>query len=122
MRETLLSWLPQDLRGKRVITSKRMPANSYGAGVKLGLDGFLYISLYQDLASFTNRIIKVRTADLSFVTSATADWLLLTGATGTAVTTTATTRHQGRHQTRCANAVQYFRRYIQVLPLSNYQI
>ena len=28
----------------------------------------------------------MRTADLSFVTSATADWLLLTGATGTAVT------------------------------------
>ncbi len=75
-----------DLRGKRVLTAKRMPANTYGAGVKLGLDGFLYVSLYQDLASFTNRIIKVRPADLSFVTSASADWLVLTGATGTAVT------------------------------------
>ena len=75
-----------DLRGKRVLSSKRMPANTYGAGVKLGLDGFLYVSLYQDLASFTNRIIKVRPADLSFVTSASADWLVLTGATGTAVT------------------------------------
>ena len=75
-----------DLRGKRVLLNKQMPANSYGAGVKMGLDGFLYVSLYQDLASFTNRIIKVRTADLSFVTSASADWLVLTGASGTAVT------------------------------------
>jgi hypothetical protein len=75
-----------DLRGKRVLLGKKMPTNSYGAGVKMGLDGFLYVSLYQDLASFTNRIIKVRTADLSFVTSASADWLVLTGASGTAVT------------------------------------
>ncbi len=75
-----------DLRGKRVLTSKQMPANTYGAGVKLGLDGFLYVSLYQDLASFTNRIIKVRPTDLSFVTSASADWLALTGASGAAVT------------------------------------
>ncbi len=74
-----------DLRGKRVLTAKKMPANTYGADVKLGLDGFLYVSLYQDLASFTDRIIKVRTADLSVVTSASADWLVLTGATGTAV-------------------------------------
>ena len=75
-----------DLRGKRVMTAKKMPANTYGADVKLGLDGFLYVSLYQDLSSFTNRIVKMRTADLSFVTSASADWLVLTGAAGTAVT------------------------------------
>jgi hypothetical protein len=75
-----------DLRGKRVLLGKKMPANSYGAGVKLGLDGFLYVSVYQDLTSFTNRIIKVRPADLSFVSSALADWLTLTGTTGTPVT------------------------------------
>ena len=75
-----------DLRGKRVLLNKKMPTNTYGAGVKLGLDGFLYVSLYQDLASFTNRIIKVRTADLSFVTSASAEWLTLTGTTGAAIT------------------------------------
>jgi hypothetical protein len=75
-----------DLRGKRVLLNKKMPANTYGAGVKLGLDGFLYVSLYQDLASFTNRIIKVRPADLSFVASASADWLTLTGTTGAAIT------------------------------------
>jgi hypothetical protein len=75
-----------DLRGKRVLLSKKMPANSYGAGVKLGLDGFLYVSLYQDLTSFTNRIVKVRPTDLSFVSSASADWLTLTGTTGTPVT------------------------------------
>ncbi len=75
-----------DLRGKRVLLSKQMPANTYGAGVKLGLDGFLYVSLYQDLASFTDRIIKVRPADLSFVTSASTDWMTLKGATGADVT------------------------------------
>lgn len=75
-----------DLRGKRVLLTKTMPANSYGAGVKLGLDGFLYVSLYQDLTTFTNRIVKVRPGDLSFVSSATADWITLTGATGTPVT------------------------------------
>ena len=68
-----------------------MPANTYGAGVKLGLDGFLYVSLYQDLAAFTNRIIKVRTADLSIVrsASASADWMTLTGTTGAEVTCSA---------------------------------
>jgi len=77
-----------DLRGKRVLLTKQMPANTFGAGVKLGLDGFLYVSLSQDLATFTNRIIKVRPADLSFVTSASAsaDWLVLTSATGAPVT------------------------------------
>ncbi len=80
-----------DLRGKRVLQSKQMPANTYGAGVKLGLDGFLYVSLYQDLAAFTNRIIKVRTADLSIVrsASASADWMTLTGTTGAEVTCSA---------------------------------
>jgi len=73
-----------DLRGRRVLISKRMPANTFGASVKLGLDGFLYASIRQDLVSFTNRIVKVRTADLSFVTSASADWLTLTSATGVA--------------------------------------
>lgn len=75
-----------DLRGKRVLASKAMPANSYGAGTKLGLDGFLYVSLYQDLATFTDRIIKVRPSDLSFVASATSEWLALSGANGAAVT------------------------------------
>jgi hypothetical protein len=75
-----------DLRGKRVLLTKTMPANSYGADAKLGLDGFLYVSLYQDLTSFTDRIVKLRTSDLSFVSSATADWITLLGATGTPVT------------------------------------
>jgi hypothetical protein len=75
-----------DLRGKRVLLTKTMPANSYGADAKLGLDGFLYVSLYQDLTTFTSRIVKLRTGDLSFVSSATADWITLLGATGTPVT------------------------------------
>ena len=75
-----------DLRAKRVLHSRQMPANTFGAGLKLGLDGFLYVSLSQDLATFTTRIIKVRPADLTFVTSASADWLTLTSAAGTPLT------------------------------------
>jgi hypothetical protein len=75
-----------DLRARRVLVSKAMPANSYGAGVKLGLDGLLYVSLYQDLTSFTNRILKMRPADLSVLPSASAEWVTLTTPTGAAVT------------------------------------
>lgn len=75
-----------DLRARRVLVSKAMPANSYGAGVKLGLDGLLYVSLYQDLTSFTNRILKMRPADLSVLPSASAEWVTLTTPSGAAVT------------------------------------
>jgi hypothetical protein len=75
-----------DLRNRRVITTRTMPAGSYGAGLKLGLDGFLYVSAYQDLSTFTNRIAKLRTDDLSFVSAGTTSWLSLTNATGATVT------------------------------------
>ncbi len=78
-----------DLKNKRVLQQRVMPSGSYGGSTKLGLDGFLYVSLYQDLANFRSRIIKMRTDDLGFVTGvpavATTSWLALTGTTGTEV-------------------------------------
>lgn len=73
-----------DLAGIRIIGTRPMPTGSYEAGMKLGQDGFLYVSLYENLATFANRTVKVRTDDLSFVTApgATAPWLPLVTTTG----------------------------------------
>ena len=75
-----------DLKNKRVLAQRAMPSNSYGAGVKLGADGFLYVSLYEDLDSFRDRIVKLRADDLTTVggTGASA-WVKLTGSTGAEV-------------------------------------
>jgi hypothetical protein len=70
-----------DLRGRRVLLQKSMPTGSYGASTKLGLDGFLYVSLYQDLASFTDRVLQLRTDDLTSVNrGTTGEWRVLTTA------------------------------------------
>ncbi len=78
-----------DLRNRRVLQLRSMPTGTYGGSAKIGLDGFLYVSLFQDLANFRSRIMKVRMDDLSFVSgvpaSATTSWLSLIDATGTAV-------------------------------------
>jgi hypothetical protein len=74
-----------DLRSRRVQITKPMPGGTYGAGVKLGLDGFLYVSLYENLSTFANRIVKVRTDDLSFVTNGASSWLDLKNAAGATV-------------------------------------
>lgn len=73
-----------DLVARRAVASRAMPAGSYGAGVKLGQDGFLYVSLYESLTTFANRTLKVRTDDLSFVTApgAAAPWLPLVTTAG----------------------------------------
>lgn len=75
-----------DLKNRRVLLTKPMPTGTYGAGVKLGLDGFLYASLYENLSTFTNRVVKLRTDDLSFVSNGTTSWLNLTNSAGAAVT------------------------------------
>ncbi len=70
-----------DLKNRRVLLQRAMPTNSYGAGLKLGGDGFLYASVYEDLNSFRNRIVKLRADDLTIVSGATS-WLTLTSAAG----------------------------------------
>lgn len=74
-----------DLRNRRVQLTKPMPTATYGAGTKLGLDGFLYVSLYENLSTFTSRVLKLRADDLSFVSNGTASWLDLKTAAGATV-------------------------------------
>lgn len=74
-----------DLRTRRVQVTKPMPTGTYGAGTKLGLDGFLYVSLYENLSSFADRIIRIRAADLSFASNGAAAWLDLKNASGASV-------------------------------------
>ena len=71
-----------DLKNRRVLSQKNMPTNTYGAGTKLGLDGFLYVSLYENLTTFKSRIAKLRADDLTFVGATTTSWLTLTGTAG----------------------------------------
>ncbi len=71
-----------DLNAKQVVSQRAMPAQTYGASTSLGGDGFLYVSLYEDLNTFRNRVLKVRTDDLSFVTTSAATWLSLTDPAG----------------------------------------
>ncbi len=75
-----------DLKTRRVLTQRGMPTGTYGASTKLGLDGFLYVSLYENLATFKNQVLKVRTDDLAFINSGTSPFLSLKSATGTDVT------------------------------------
>jgi hypothetical protein len=62
-----------------------MPTGTYGAGTKLGLDGFLYVSLYENLSTFANRIVRIRAEDLSFASNGAAAWLDLKNASGASV-------------------------------------
>lgn len=74
-----------DLRSRRVLALRPMPAGSYGGGMKWGGDGALYVSLYQDLATFTNRVVKLRADDLAIVGGGASPWLSLRSAAGAEV-------------------------------------
>jgi len=83
-----------DLRNKRLLQLRQMPAGTFGAGAKLGLDNFIYVSLSEDLISFRSRILKIRTDDLGIVagvpatatTSFIGPFMKLTSASGADVT------------------------------------
>lgn len=74
-----------ELRSRRVQTTRTMPAATYGAGVKFGLDGFLYVSLSENLSTFAGRVLKVRADDLSVVTSGASPWMSLRTPSGAEV-------------------------------------
>lgn len=80
-----------DLRNRRVLLQRAMPSGTYGATTKLGLDGFLYVSLYENIATFANRTLKLRTDDLSFVASGSTQYLPLVTAAGASVPCAGTT-------------------------------
>jgi hypothetical protein len=73
-----------DLRNRRVLVQRAMPAGTYGASTKLGQDGFLYVTLYENLTAFRNRTLKLRLDDLSSVGTGTP-YLALTTAAGVEV-------------------------------------
>ncbi len=83
-----------DLRNKRMLQLRTLPPGTYGGGSKLGLDNYIYVSLYEDLTSFKSRILKIRTDDLEFVSgvpavatsSLSSPFLKLTSTTGADVT------------------------------------
>ncbi|MFY7924049.1 MAG: hypothetical protein ACOVSI_16730 [Gemmatimonas sp.] len=74
-----------DLRTRRVQLTRQMPAGSYGASSKLGLDGVLYVSLFENLSGFAGRIVKLRQDDLAVVTNGPSSFLDLRNAAGASV-------------------------------------
>jgi len=48
-----------DLRARRVLQTFTLPGGSTGAGLRLGTDGRLYVSYYQDVVSFATRVIAL---------------------------------------------------------------
>jgi hypothetical protein len=70
-----------DLRTRQVLSQRTMPAASYGASTVIGADGFVYVSLYENLTTFTNKVMKLRADDLTDVSGATP-WLPLTDTNG----------------------------------------
>lgn len=71
-----------DLRNRQTLGQRVMPVGTFGASTKLGGDGFLYVSLYEDLVAFRNRTIKLRADNLAIVSSGTSPFLTLTTAAG----------------------------------------
>jgi hypothetical protein len=74
-----------DLRNRRVQVTRTMPAGTWGGNAKLGLDGFLYVTVSENLTTFASRILKLRADDLSFVPNGSTTWLDLRNAAGAEV-------------------------------------
>ena len=70
-----------DLAARRVQFQRALPTGTYGASTKLGADGFLYVSLYENLSSFRNRTLKLRPNDLG-TASGSSPYLSLTTPAG----------------------------------------
>jgi len=76
-----------DLRTGAVLGTRAMPAGTYGASAKLGLDGTLQVTLFEDLTNFRSRTIAYRLPELTPVGTrvAGADWLALRDGAGAQV-------------------------------------
>lgn len=73
-----------DLRTGTVLGSRAMPSGTYGASARLGLDGNLQVTLFEDLTNFRSRTISYRLPELTPVGDRVpgADWLALRDAEG----------------------------------------
>jgi hypothetical protein len=88
-----------DLRTRRVLLTYAMPAGSTGASLRLGADGRLYVSYYQDLVTFASRVIALdpRTLTPTGPRAAGTPYLDLRRADGSAVACGATTANAFGH-------------------------
>lgn len=66
-----------DLTTGNVLSTRTLPSGSYGANAKLGLDGKLHVSFFENLADFATRTISYTLPDLtpSGVRVSGKDWL-----------------------------------------------
>ncbi len=73
-----------DLRTGTVLGTRNMPASSYGASARLGLDGQLHVSVFEDLDNFRSRTISYRLPELTPTGTRmpSSDWLALRNAAG----------------------------------------
>jgi len=73
-----------DVRTGTVLGTRTMPAGSYGASARLGLDGQLHVSLFEDLTNFRGRTISYRLPELTPTGTRmpSSDWLALRDAAG----------------------------------------
>ena len=76
-----------DLRTRTVLGTRPMPTGTYGASTRLGLDGQLHVSLFEDLTNFRSRTISYRLPDLTPTGTriAASDFLALRDAAGAQV-------------------------------------
>ncbi len=68
-----------DLTSGTVLGTQPMPAGTYGASMKLGADGRLYVTMFEDLSSFTDRTVAYTLPGLTPTGTRVqgADWLQL---------------------------------------------
>ncbi len=77
-----------DLSSGTVLGSQPMPSGTYGASMKLGADGRLYVSMFENLSSFTDRTIAYTLPGLTPTGTRVqgADWLAFRDGSNAAVT------------------------------------
>lgn len=79
-----------DLVSRVVVETYALPTGSYDARMKRGLDGHLYVTFYENLDTFTDRVIELRPGDLTPVnTSGANPWRTFTEADSDATVTCA---------------------------------
>jgi hypothetical protein len=54
-----------DLRTRTVLGTRSMPTGTYGASARLGGDGLLHVTLFENLTTFTNRVISYTLPELA---------------------------------------------------------
>ncbi len=82
-----------DLRNRTILSSRSMPNSTYGGSARLGADGELYITIFEDIVDFQSRVIMLGRDDLQprGPRNDGREWLTLRNAAGEAPSCTAAT-------------------------------